>query len=164
MVKHWDMKQDFFKSNSHLVVLLGSFIKEKLSNKLMWAIAHYCDKSSPLNHLDDTNKRLAIEENLLGYKLDWVNYEEHIARYNELTKDRDRRLLDEWLASWEKRRLFMKDIEYSPATFEMLEKMMANNYKLFKEYLEIQSRLLETGEDNEAMGGTMESLTEQNLI
>lgn len=163
MVKSWETENNFFKSNPHLEILLMD-MKKALSNKMIWAIAFYADKNSPLYSYDSLTRRRLIEENYLEGKLNWADYESWCETYSERTKNRTERLLDEWSKDLETRRSFMRGAEYSVDTYEMLEKMMGNTYKLMTEYARLLKELGQQGDDGMSEGGAMESLNDQNLI
>jgi hypothetical protein len=58
----------------------------------------------------------------------------------------------------------MKTLRYNSETADEIEKRLLSNTKLYSEYEDIMSRLVQEGEGGTMLGGSMESLTERGEI
>lgn len=153
------------------------------SSKLMWAVALAYDQNSKFYKLPEygeDNKFTVIGEDYMGdkefFEKNNDTLEPIVAFYRKLTESPAMRALRAWEEKMEERAAFLKDTKYVldsvefdeetgraikiPGTAELLDKMLANNAKLFADYKNINERLIKENAEATAKGGAQLSLSD----
>jgi hypothetical protein len=70
----------------------------------------------------------------------------------------------QWERLMSEKDTFLSTLKYDEETAEMIEKLLLSNSKLYKEYEDITSRLIQDGNEGQMLGGGIESLSEKGEI
>lgn len=78
-----DPEHDFWKQNPELKIMspFDELVKKKNGSKIMWAIYLWKDPKSPWNRIGVEDRKLEIEENYLGSKIDLEDYSFYANEY-----------------------------------------------------------------------------------
>lgn len=172
VMESWDISASFWEVNPQLKVpglfhKLYSEDKSKgktQSSKLMWAVAFYADFDSKYRALSDGERKKLISEDILkDISFEWSNVEEYIKAW-DMFKSVPMKQMCEWERLMNEKTEYMRTLKYNADTADEIEKRLLSNTKLYSEYEEIMSRLVQEGEGGTMMGGGMESLTEKGEI
>ena len=141
--------------------------KKVNSSQLLWAVALYCHPDSRLINFPSAEKRQIIEADYLGKELDWDKIEALTTEYKKLYLTQARRSLENWKLKLEERDEYLNSFPYKSLDLEdakLLDTLLANTPKLYKQYDEIQEQILD--EDAKAINkaGIQESAAERKLI
>ena len=118
--------------------------------------------SSQYKNIETFERRRLIEEDYLGFKLDWAEYKETQAALKKLFLTKPEQYLIGWEEKLDERQNFITSIAYSEDTFELLDKMMGVTEKLWKQY-QVALKDVET-EDSTLQGKSQESAGEAGII
>lgn len=142
------------------------FAKEFESNtpsKHMWALVLDIHPHSIYAELDPKSRKAFIETDYLEGSFDWSKYQETISKLKKLILSRKERLLVNWETKLEERDYFLEVTPYNEDNFDLLEKAMKETHRMWDNYQRVVDDVLkETGDS--ALGGSLESLSEQGLI
>lgn len=172
VISSWDTSGNFWELNEQFKVItpftkLYTEDKSKSkahSSKLMWAIAFYADFDSKYRALSEGERKKLITEDILKEpEYDWIQLEVYIKGW-EVFKSVPMKQMAEWERLMNEKTEYMKTLKYSAETADEIEKRLLSNSKLYAEYEEIMSRLVQDGEAGTMLGGAMESLTEKGEI
>ena len=171
-VESWDTQANFWDVNPQLKVpavfnKLYSEDKSKgkaHSSKLMWAVAYYADFDSKYRALSDGERQKLIADDILkNPEFDWTQVQQYVKAW-DMFKSVPMKQMIEWERLMNEKTEYMKTLKYSSDTADEIEKRLLSNSKLYSEYEEIMSRLVQDGEGGTMLGGAMESLTEKGEI
>lgn len=171
-IESWDTLANFWEVNPQLKVpavfnKLYSEDKSKSkahSSKLMWAIAYYADFESKYRALSDGERQKLIAEDILkDPDFDWAQVQQYVKAW-DVFKSVPMKQMVEWERLMNEKTEYMKTLKYNSETADEIEKRLLSNSKLYSEYEEIMSRLIQDGEGGTMLGGAMESLTEKGEI
>lgn len=143
-----------------------AFSKEYSNNvtsKVMWCLILDTHPQSIYGELDPLSRRKLIEEDYLEDTLKWDDYLETISKIKKLTLSRKERLLANWEAKLEERDSFLEKTPYNEDNFDLLEKAMKETHRMWDNYERVVDAVLKDNNDS-ALGGSLESLSEQGLI
>jgi hypothetical protein len=170
VIASWDILANFWEVNEQFKAIspfnkLYTEVKSKAhSGKLMWAIAFYADFDSKYRALSDGERKKLIAEDILKEpEYDWTQLEVYIKAW-DIFKSVPMKQMVEWERLMNEKTEYMKTLKYSAETADEIEKRLLSNSKLYAEYEEIMSRLVQDGEAGTMLGGAMESLTEKGEI
>jgi hypothetical protein len=143
---------------------------KKDSSQLMWFVA-FCYDLDPKNifsRLEQEEKHKLIgtdymdEENF--YQRNRTILEPIIEFYCKLQDSAAKRHVRMWNLKMDEKTKFMKDTEYAPETYKMLEDMMASNQKIFANLKQIEQDLNKEDMGGAVKGGKVESLSDSGQI
>lgn len=78
---------------------------------------------------------------------------------------RGQRMILSWDKKFQERTAFIDSVSYSAETYDMLDKMMANTEKMWKQLTQINEQIeKEKQTDATALGGAITSLSDENKI
>lgn len=172
VIDSWDVTANFWEVNPQLKapgIYNTLYTEDKSkgktqSSKLMWAIALFSDFDSKYRPLSEAErKKLVAEDILKDVSFDWSTLEKYIKEW-ERYKSVPMKQMAEWERLMNEKTEYMKTLKYSAETADEIEKRLLSNSKLYSEYEEIMSRLVQDGEAGTMLGGGMESLTERGEI
>jgi len=172
VVESWDTQANFWEVNPQLKtpsVFHTLYTEDKSkgkaqSSKLMWAIAYYADFDSKYRPLSEGERKKLIAEDILkNPDFNWSEVEMHIKAW-DIFKSVPMKQMTEWERLMNEKTEYMKTLKYNSDTADEIEKRLLSNSKLYAEYEEIMSRLVQEGEAGTMLGGAMESLTEKGDI
>lgn len=134
---------------------------------LMWYIALIHDPESPLRNLPEADRIQTLVDNKL-VSPDYVSINKALldeirVAYLELTETPALRQLRIWNAKMDEKSILMEKTVYDMDTFEILEKMMISNAKIYAELEAIMKKVLAESEIT-VKGGGQESLTDKGII
>lgn len=171
-VESWDTLANFWEVNPQLKVpsVFNKLYTEDKSkgkahsSKLMWAVAYYADFDSKYRALSDGERQKLIAEDILkDSSFDWTQVQQYVKAW-DMFKSVPMKQMTEWERLMNEKTEYMKTLKYSSETADEIEKRLLSNSKLYSEYEEIMSRLVQDGEGGTMLGGAMESLTEKGEI
>jgi hypothetical protein len=172
VIDSWDLLANFWEVNPQLkapALYNKLYIEDKSKNKshsskLMWAVAFYADFESKYRPLSEPERKKLIAEDVLKEEsFDWSQLDKYIKDW-ERYKSVPMKQMSEWERLMNEKTEYMKTLKYSAETADEIEKRLLSNSKLYAEYEEIMSRLVQDGEAGTMLGGAMESLTEKGEI
>lgn len=120
--------------------------KDKInSSRLMWVLYFLFDYESRYAHLPLEMRITIVEGDYLKQK-GYVEANKQTLdilanRYNDLQKDSEKRYLDTWQETVEKRRQFLQQTEYDTKTWRMLDEMLINSKQILAQKDEILERI-----------------------
>jgi DNA repair ATPase RecN len=171
-VESWDTLANFWEVNPQLkvpAVFNKLYVEDKSKNKahsskLMWAIAYYADFDSKYRALSDGERQKLVAEDILkDPEFNWEQVSSYIKAW-DMFKTVPMKQMTEWERLMNEKTEYMKTLKYNSDTADEIEKRLLSNSKLYSEYEEIMSRLVQDGEGGTMLGGAMESLTEKGEI
>lgn len=154
-ISFWDVPQTaiaFSKENENGV-----------SSKLMWSFVLDIHPNSIYAELSPSSRRKLIEEDYYESSLKWEDYADTISKLKKLILSRKERLLINWETKLEERDSFLEKTPYNEDNFDLLEKAMKETHRMWDNYQRVVDAVLKDGNDS-ALGGSLESLSEQGLI
>lgn len=135
------------------------------SSNIFWAIYLIYHPTSKFFNLPQQDKERLVNTDFLKQpKFDWSKYKKEINLFETLLLSPAKRQLIQWNRLLDEKSDFIKTIKYTEDTYDMLEKMLASNTKLYAEYDRISKTLEQEGEEGITKGGGEESASEKNLI
>lgn len=156
--------EDFLLLYPELEVTLKHLKKEYKSNvsKVIWAMIMDFHPKSLYKNLDQSARRSILSNEYLSFQLDWKKHEVDIDTLKKFFLTKPEQYLVAWEQKLDERQQFIASKPYDSSTYEMLDKMMSNTDKMWKQYMVC----LKDVEDEEAttLGGSQESLSEQGVI
>lgn len=172
VITSWDIQANFWEINEQFKAISPYnklYAEDKSKGKgqssiQMWAVAFFADFDSKYRPLSEGERKKLISEDILrdvGY--DWQTLESYIKGW-EIFKSVPMKQMTEWERLMNEKTEYMKTLKYSAETADEIEKRLLSNSKLYSEYEEIMSRLVQDGEAGTMLGGAMESLTEKGEI
>lgn len=172
IIDSWDILANFWDVNPQVKapsVFNKLYTEDKSkgkaqSGKLMWAIAFYADFDSKYRALSDGERKKLIAEDILkNPDFDWSTVD-YLIKAWDMFKSVPMKQMAEWERLMNEKTEYMKTLKYNADTADEIEKRLLSNSKLYAEYEEIMSRLVQEGEAGTMLGGSMESLTEKGEI
>ena len=132
------------------------------ASKVIWALIMDFHPKSLYKNLDSGVRRAILSDEYLGFELDWEKHSSDIELLKKFILTKPEQYLVAWEQKLDERQQFIASKPYDSSTYEMLDKMMANTDKMWKQYMVC----LKDVEDEEAttLGGAQESLSEQGII
>jgi hypothetical protein len=137
------------------------------SSTMMWFVTYVCDPGSTLRNLPEN---LRVETLLENGAIEKMKYQKHkqkieelMVAYYKLVETPAARQLRIWNKKMDEKSAFMEITPYDGSTFEMLEKMMSSNAKIYNEYDQIMKKIA-MDDDGVTRGGATESLTDRGEI
>jgi hypothetical protein len=176
VIESWDIQANFWDVNPQLkvpAVFNKLYVEDKSkgkahSSKLMWAVAFFSDFESKYRPLSEPERIKLICEDILGKiaedaSFKWETLDPYIKAW-ERYKSVPMKQMAEWERLMNEKTEYLKTLKYCAETADEIEKRLLSNTKLYSEYEEIMSRLVQDGEGGTMLGGAMESLTEKGEI
>ncbi len=154
----------YFDNFSNLYSSDTSKNKEE-SSKLMWSIFLYIDPiKSKFNRMyeDDKIEEIKLFNPIFNPK-DKVQ-KELIDKYESLLLSKAKKLFRAWENKLEERERFIGKTKYTAETQKMLDTMMANTDKMWKQYNEVKTAMMEDESKTQIKGGRKESKSERGEI
>lgn len=158
---------DFLEVNPQFGPIFKDLKKKypKSYSKILWAIALDNHPASIYRRLDQVPRRAIINKEYLEKDaINWEDFTSEITTFQDFCLSKPQRLLAQWEDKFEERQQFQASIPYNSSTYEMLDKMMAATDKLWKQYLTCRKDVEEEATQSVTEGGSIESISEQNLI
>lgn len=172
VIQAWDINANFWEINPQLKVpeiynklYLADKSKGKAqSSKLMWAIAFYADFDSKYRQMSAKEKQILINSDILKDEaFDWETIKEEVNAWEMFMPIAKKQLL-QWERLMSEKTTFLRDLTYNADNAEFIEKLLLSNSKLYKEFEDITSRLTQSEEGGQMIGGGRESLSEMGEI
>lgn len=165
-VNFWDANPQFTSIEPFKTYQKKDKSKEKKDSSLiMWGLAFYYDEESIYYSMQKTDKEQAIAVGHFGdRKFPWDSIRELMEAFELVYLTPARRQLYEWNRLMNEKTEFMSGQTYNEKNWEMLEKMLGSNKKLFDEYDAISKRLANEKDSSGVKGGASESASEAGLI
>lgn len=160
-MENFNIFEDFWKSDAQYKVIFAEEYKKKVPSKIMWACFLFIHPNSKFANLPSDVKEELISGDYIPFKAQ--EYKDTIDKIKTLLLTPIQRMLVSWNESLLQRERFMDSLEYSPTTYEMLDKMRKDTYQMAKQYKEIYNEF-EKERDVRTHGDVSESLSEQGLI
>lgn len=175
----WDTEPEFALAGPTKVLYTSDKSRNKVvSSKLMWTIVMIWDRGSKYYNQPEDGPEGKVALLFEDYYGDLSYYEKnkekiHTLRdyYRKLQETPAQRTLRGIEKKLEERDEFLKNTEYSLGersergfifgTVDILDKMMANNKKLYDQYDEARKTVLQELEKDTAKGGASQSLSDQ---
>lgn len=154
-ISFWDIPQTKIAFNKEF--------SNGVDSKIMWGLVLDTHPQSIYAELDPVSKRKLIEEDYLEETLKWDDYIDTISKLKKLILSRKERLLVNWEAKLEERDSFLEKTPYNEDNFDLLEKAMKETHRMWDNYERVVEAVLKDSSDS-ALGGSLESLSEQGLI
>ena len=167
----FNLSSDFWKLNPQFKLLEES--KELINNKklkhsssqIMWAIMLLVHPESLYYNLSEKERLSTINrEYLKDNEYDLYIHKDLIKRIKDLLTTPAKRQLLQWNRIMDEKSEFMEKTSYDDTTWEMLEKMMSSNSKLYQELQRISDMLEREGDTGIIKGGGEQSASEKGLI
>ncbi len=165
IVNSFTVTANFWEVNPQLVVVFKDVYdtdksKGKVnSSKNMWTIALIYDPESKFKNLPLEDRIKIIEENFC--KIENIGI---IDKYKELVTTPAQRHLIQWNNVMEEKSKLLSTLKYDIDSWEVIEKMLIGNTKLYAELERIQDMLSKEGEEGIGRGGSVESASESKFI
>lgn len=153
LISNFDIYQDFY-SDPQIKSIFQEEHSSKVSSQTMWALLLYHHPKSKYYPLDHKSKLFLIEKDYLHSPLKLEDYTSTITKIKEFLLTKPERSLANWEQKLEERDTLIASIPYNAETYDMLDKMMSNNDKLWKTYLAILKQV--TQEDEGTSQGDIE--------
>jgi len=131
-------------------------------SRICWALVLDTHPTSIYRNIDTPTRRKFIEDIYTNFPMDWEKHDPIRELFKELFLTKKKRYLVAWEDKLDERQTYMASQPYSSNNFEELDKMMGSTDKMWKQYLSCLKDVEE--EDNQAMGGAQESLSEKGEI
>ena len=171
IVNNFDINSNFWKANPQLIIpdafnkLYESDKGKDKSSKVMWAIALIYDPASKFFNLPlSERKKIILKDIFKDEKANIDEYKNQISLYEKLTITPAKRQLIEWNRIMDEKSELLRSLKYTTETWEMLEKMLASNTKLYDELNRISESLQKEGQEGVVKGGSVESAAEKGEI
>ena len=98
-------------------------------------------------------------------EFDFSPYKKTIEKFVELCTTPAQRLMGSWYRKYEERQQFIDETPYNENTFDMLEKLIGNTDKFWKQYQAIKKEVeAEEAAQEIVHGGATLSLSDKKLI
>ena len=153
---------DFF-SDPQLALFFQEEKQKKIDSKVMWALFLLTHPKSIYYTLDPTSRLLLIEQDYLKAKLDVSKYQDTLDKICKISLTKPARLLDSWEKKLEERDEFIRTLNYSQETYEILDKMMAATSKMWDNYQQVRKKVEEESASR-VLGDTELSLSDKGII
>jgi hypothetical protein len=148
-----------------------AFIKKEgttQSSKIMWFVVFVCDPESPFRNLPEELRIQTLLDNKFITPEEYKKNKDTLIKelktmYYSLVETPAMRQLRIWSLKMDEKSAFMETTTYDVNTFEILEKMMASNAKIYSD-LEMITKKIATEDDTITRGGAQESLTDKGQI
>jgi len=173
ITNNFENSANFWKINPGLMTIepFKSYIKKEgtaKSSTMLWFIAFICDPESPFRNLPEKLRVQTLLDNKFLTEEDYKKQEHNIIKelktmYYSLVETPAMRQLRIWNLKMDEKSAFMEITPYDEHNFEVLEKMMASNAKIYSD-LEMITKKIATEDDTITRGGAQESLTDKGLI
>lgn len=159
---------NFWKVNPQLIIpeVFNKLYKEDKSkdkadsSQIMWAIALIYDPESKFINIPlKDRKTLVLKDYLKNPKQELP--QKAVELYEHLNITPAKRQLIEWSRIMDEKSEFLRTKKYNEATWDMIEKMLSSNTKLYSELERISDMLEREGGEGVVKGGTMESASEK---
>lgn len=135
------------------------------SSRIMWAIALVYDPESKFINLPLPTRMLLVRDEFIGdTEFNFEDYLDQRTMYEELVLTPARRQLVEWNRIMDEKSALLRSMRYTKETWEMIEKMLISNVKLYDELERISESLEKEGNEGQVKGGAVESASESKLI
>lgn len=156
LVNCFDLEQAFFDANPAFK-MVDPYKKEykaatkkkdiELLSKLCWFTVLFADKGSIYRNYDAKTKRLlicseAIEDDDF-YKDNKEKLDLFIAKYYELVETPIQRHLRVWYDKLNEKSTLLNRMEYDENNYKVIDDILVNNQKIFKNYEEIKQKVNE---------------------
>lgn len=154
VLNKFDTDINFWNENPQMKSMVNFeelYTKDKSKNKvdssqIMWAIALLLDKSKHNNYrnLPEEEKKEQLAKYFLKKPdFDWEDPQIRILTetYYKTCISQAERSLIEWENKLKERDEFIAACPYNADTFEMLDKMLANTFKMYQQYQSIKAQL-----------------------
>lgn len=174
ILESFDLEANFWKINLQLNIPeefreykeLDKSKNKEASSKIMWAIALLLEpKGSKFSNLNLKDRRDIIAKDWIGdAKFDWKTIDSLVKAYEKHSLTAAKRQVNEMRNKLDEKSDFLRTVKYSEDTYEMIEKMLASNAKLYNELARLEASLDSDEEEGIVKGGTVESLSEKGEI
>lgn len=170
VLNSFNFKNDFWKENPLLEIPMKDFqsqVKDpKEQSRIMWAIALIHSPESKYANLPPSQREALIKMDYLNdEEFDFSPYKKTIEKFVELCTTPAQRLMGSWYRKYEERQQFIDETPYNENTFDMLEKLIGNTDKFWKQYQAIKKEVeAEEAAQEIVHGGATLSLSDKKLI
>lgn len=159
ILNSFDLNADFWSVNPQFKVYFSDVYKKKDSSKMMWAIALLYDPKSIYRNLSFDDRRVVVSTLYDG------QYEESaVEKYKSLVITPAQRQLNEWNRIMDDKSRLLSIMKYDISNWEVIEKMLGGNSKLYAELQRIQEVLNQEDGEGSVRGGSLESASESGII
>lgn len=164
ILEDFDIDVDIWKRHPQMKILFREQYESGVSSNTMWALLLDCHPKSYFADLDQIDRRNLISQDYLHHDaFDWRSHEPILDKMKKVCLTRPERLLKNWEDKLEERDAFIYNTPYNDDNFDILEKAMKETYKMWENYEKVLSTFRKQ-EDESAMGGAQESLSERGLL
>lgn len=138
---------------------------QEWTSRVGWSIFLFCDPNSKFTRMSKENRKDEIEKHFMKEKIF------HLAKVKECVKLYPERLLTPAkrnFKGWEdlltKRDKFLKDKDYSPETYQMLDSMMKDSKTIWERFLSIKAEMEAEDAKANTRGGMKKSAAEKGEL
>lgn len=167
ILNNFNTNSNFWEINPELIVAFKDVYdndkssKKEKSSRMMWAIALIYDPDSKFKNLILSERIARIEADFLHDK---IVHDSVVSKYIDLVTTPAQRHLIMWNKKMDEKSELLSKLKYDINNWEIIEKMLAGNTKLYSELERIQDMLSKEGSDGVSRGGSMESASEGGLL
>lgn len=158
-----DIDSKFWGKHPEVDVIFNEERKLKYSDKIMWSIFLFAHPRSKFTNLDDETKIDIISKDYLGTIFDPSKYASTIQKLRNSLLSPIERTFVVWDQKFKEREKFLEDTKYSAATYQMIDKMMADTFQMKKQFDSIMAEFQKEKSDK-TFGDIEESLSEKGII
>ena len=174
VVNSWDVNNNFWILHPQFLMeeVFVFFYKDDKSkdktdsSRVMWSVAYVYDNDSQYINWTIKDRIKFADEEILKKKgaFSETKYKKLIDGYNSFQDSAAKRQLKEWERILDEKTDLMKTMKYDLEHWEILEKMLTSNSKLYSELERITMLLDKEGTQDRAKGGSEESLSEKGEL
>jgi hypothetical protein len=164
ILEDFDVDIDIWELHPQMKILFKEQYENEVPSNVMWALLLDCHPKSYFADLEQADRRILLAQDYIhNESFDWRAYEEILAKMKKVCLTRPERLLKNWEDKLEERDAFIYNTPYNEDNLDMLEKAMKETYKMWENYEKVLAAFRKQ-EDESAMGGAQESLSERGLL
>lgn len=164
ILEDFDVDADIWELHPQMKILFKEQYENEVPSTTMWALLLDCHPKSYFADLEQVARRILLAQDYIrNDAFDWKAHEEILDKMKKVCLTRPERLLKNWEDKLEERDAFIYNTPYNEDTLDMLEKAMKETYKMWENYEKVLAAFRKQ-EDESAMGGAQESLSERGLL
>lgn len=153
-----DFKEDFFKKYPQMLILF-----EGTPSPNMWAYTLLYHENSPIRNLSTKRKLLEVAR-ISKMEINYDNYKEEEALFQEGCVDPNQRSLNVWREKLDERDEYLKSLSYkNPEDVSIIEKALSASKSIWDGYWQAEKQLKKDS-NSRVTGDQEESATEKGLI
>ncbi len=164
ILDNFDVDTNIWELHPQMKILFKEEYDKEFPSKVMWALLLDAHPKSYFADLDPINRRNLISQDYLNNdSFDWMSYADTSTKMGKALLTKPERLLKNWEDKLEERDAFISATPYNAENLDMLEKAMKETWKMWENYEKVLESFRKQ-EDESAMGGAQESLSERGLL